>query len=43
MFRAEMLQEIAEYAGKATNDGLKTADEATAMDEAEMATSDALA
>ena len=38
MFRAEVLQEIAEYAGSATNDGLKTVDEVVAMDEAEMAT-----
>ena len=33
---------IAEYAGNATNDRLKTANEAAAMDEAEMATPDAL-
>ena len=42
LFRAEVLQEIAEYAGNATNDGLKTVDEAAAVDEAEMATPDAL-
>ena len=42
LFRAGVLQEIAEYAGKATNDGLKTVDEAVAMDEAEMANPDAL-
>ena len=38
LFRAEVLQEIAEYAGNATNNGLKTVGEAVAMDEAEMAT-----
>ena len=37
-----MLQEIAEYAGNATKDGLKTVDEATAMDKAEMATPNVL-
>ena len=42
MFRAEVLQEIAEYAGNATNDGLTTVDEAAAMDEVEMATPDTL-
>ena len=42
LFKAEVLQEIAEYAGNATNNGLKTVDEAAAMDEAEMATPDAL-
>ena len=42
LFKAEVLQEIAEYAGNTTNDGLKTVDEAAAMDEAEMATPDAL-
>ena len=42
LFRPEVLQEIAEYAGNATNDWLKTVDEAAAMDEAEMATPDAL-
>ena len=42
LFKAGMLQEIAEYAGNATNDRLKTVDEAAAMDEAEMAPPDAL-
>ena len=42
LFKADVLQEIAEYAGNATNNGLKTVDEAAAMDEAEMATPDAL-
>ena len=42
LFKAEVLQEIAEYAGNATDNGLKTVDEAAAMDEAEMATPDAL-
>ena len=42
LFKAEVLQEIAEYAGNATNNGLKTVDEAAAMDEAKMATPDAL-
>ena len=40
--RAEVLQEIAEYAGNATNDGLKTVNEATTMNEGEIATRDAL-
>ena len=38
----EVLQEIAEHAGNATNDRLKTVDGAAAMDEVEMATPDAL-
>ena len=42
LFRAEVLQVIAEYAGNATNNWLKTVDEAVAMDKAEMATPDAL-
>ena len=42
LFRPEVLQVIAEYAGNATNDWLKTVDEAVAMDKAEMATPDAL-
>ena len=42
LFRAEVLQEIAEYAGNVTNDRLKTANEAVAVDEAEMATPGAL-
>ena len=42
LFKAEVLQKIAEYAGNTTNDGLKTVDEAAAMDEAEVATPDAL-
>ena len=36
LFRAEVLQEIAEYTGNVTNDGLKTVDEAVAMDKAKM-------
>ena len=35
LFRAEMLQEIVESAGKATNGGLKTVDEATVENETE--------
>ena len=42
LFRAEMLQEIAEYAGNATNNGLKTVDEVAAMNEVEIANPDAL-
>ena len=42
LFKAEVLQEIAEYAGNASNGGLKTVDEAATMDEAEMVTPDAL-
>ena len=38
LFQAEVLQEIAESACKATNGGLKTVDEAAAEDEAEEAT-----
>ena len=37
-----MLQEIAESAGKATNDGLKTVNKAAAENEAEEATPDAM-
>ena len=42
LFRAEVLKEIAEYAGNATNNRLKTVDEAATMGEAEMVTPDAL-
>ena len=42
LFRAEVLQDIAESAGKAANHGLKTVDEAGEADEAAEATPDAL-
>ena len=35
LFRAEVLQEIADNAARVTNDGLKTVDEAAAEDGAE--------
>ena len=42
LFKAEVLQEIAEYTGNTTNGELKTVDEAAVIDEAEMATPGAL-
>ena len=42
LFRVEVFQEIAEYAGNTTNEGLKTIGKAVAMGEAEKATPDAL-
>ena len=42
LFRAEVLQEIAEYAGNVTNGGLKTVGEAAVMDKAKMVGPDAL-
>ena len=42
LFRAELLQEIAENAANIANHGLKTVDEAAAEDEAAEATPDAI-
>ena len=42
LFQAEVLQDIAESAGKASNQSLKTANEAAAADEVAEAIPDAL-